>query len=120
MEDINKMQVRIIIDTWTSLEDAKPFDQRGYQSRSEVWHGDINIENDKEYLTRITMIADGQEHPICDVPFAIGSGYWRWFPPETPLETNETEELAAFAEDMVKPKLTYPVKQSRFRRLFKW
>ena len=113
------MLVRLMINTWKSTgDDSKPFDQNGFQSRAEIWRGEINIEDKKEYLTRIVMIADGQEHPICDIPFAIGSGYWAWIPGDNP-----GDEIATWTEESPKPKLSYERQskwtqfKSRLRRI---
>lgn len=108
------MQVRMIINTWKSTEQGQtPFAENGYQSRAEIWHGDINLEDDKEYLTRIVMITDGIEHPICDIPFAIGSGYWAWIPGDNP-----GDEIATWTQETTKPELVYE-RRSKWNRLFR-
>lgn len=108
------MLVRMIINTWTSTEKGqKPFGENGYQSRAEIWRGDINLEDENEYLTRIVMIADGIEHPICDIPFAIGSGYWAWIPGNNP-----SDEIATWTQESTKPELAYE-KRRKWNRLFR-
>lgn len=97
------MLVRLIINTWTSTQKGQtPFGENGYQSRAEIWRGDIDIKDDMEYLTRVVMITDGIEHPICDIPFAIGSGYWAWIPGDNP-----ENEIATWSEETERPKFSY-------------
>lgn len=55
---------------------------RTQKSFIEVWSGEMDILDDREYLTKISIIAEGVEHPICDVPFAVGVGYWQWVGPD--------------------------------------
>jgi hypothetical protein len=74
------MKCRVIIETFDLGNPEDGITEKGGQTRSEIWRGDINIENSREYLTRIQVIADGEEHPICDVPFGIGMGHWHYVP----------------------------------------
>jgi hypothetical protein len=87
------MRIKIVINTWTDIrtdeERNKPFHYKGYQSTSQVWGGELDILSDMEYLTKISIIAEGVEHPICDIPFAIGIGHWMWCPPEMNTEEDE-------------------------------
>lgn len=105
------MKVRIIINTWRKTDDNS-----GYQTQSEVWRGDLDITDKDEYLTRIVMIAEGQEHPICDVPFAIGSGHWMWIPPDNLVEREE-DEINSWTQELQEPELTYRQKR---RRILYW
>lgn len=89
------MQVRIIIksfvDTRTEEERSIPFYVKGRPEFSEVWRGDLDINDQDTYLTMISIIADGVAHPICDIPFAIGVGHWLWVPPDPIGEGEDTE-----------------------------
>lgn len=72
------MKVRIIINTAEMAEhDTNEITER----RSEVWRGEIDILPKGEYLTKISIIADGVSEPICDVPFSPMTGYYQWIPP---------------------------------------
>lgn len=90
------MKIRIIInsyrDTRTQEEMERPFYIKGQISTSEVWRGDLDILSDREYLTKISIIADGISHPICDIPFGVGIGHWMWIPGELGEEISEIEE----------------------------
>lgn len=49
---------------------------------SVVWEGELSILRDTEYLTKITLIGEGEPQPLCDIPFAIGIGHYLWIPPD--------------------------------------
>jgi hypothetical protein len=89
------MRVKIVINTWTDTrteeERAQPYYYKGYRSVSQVWAGEMDILSDKEYLTKVSVIAEGQAHPICDIPFAIGIGHWLWCPPESIGEDEDND-----------------------------
>lgn len=74
MEDIVKMKIRIQIQTQKEGEDGS--------HRAEIWSGDMEILDHKEYLTLISIIGEGELHPICQVPFAKGIGHYIWVPPD--------------------------------------
>lgn len=78
------MKAKIVITT-ASVEDAE---YRG-RRRSEIWSGDMDILDDREYLLRFCIIVEGQPQPIVDVPFAIGIGQWVWIPPDPGKEDEE-------------------------------
>ena len=59
--------------------------------RSSIWEGELEIKNQKEYLTMISIHADGMVHPICQVPFAKGLGHYLWIPPDAIL-TEERDD----------------------------
>lgn len=75
------MKAKIVITT-ASVEESE------YQGmkRSEVWNGELDILDNREYLLRFSIIAEGQPQPIVDVPFAIGMGHWIWIPPDREIE----------------------------------
>lgn len=87
------MKCRIIINTWvddrTAEEEAIPFYVKGHNATSEVWRGDLEIMSEREYLLKISVLADGEPQPICDIPFAIGIGHWLWIPPDVELEDED-------------------------------
>ena len=67
------MKVKIVIKT---------MDKDGESHRSEVWSGEMDILDDDEYLVKMSIIAEGKPEPIVDIPFALGTGYYVWIPPE--------------------------------------
>ena len=75
------MKIKIVIDT--ADENGEPM------ARSQVWEGELDILNDKEYLTRISIMAEGKEHPVCQVPFSPGIGYYQWIAPDKKYEEGE-------------------------------
>lgn len=60
---------------------------------SEVWSGEWELNTEGEYLSKVSVIAEGVEHPICDIPFGLDIGYWHWYPPM--VEENEEEDKNA-------------------------
>jgi hypothetical protein len=70
--DGRKMKVRITIDTQVQGENGT--------HRSKIWEGELDILNHTEYLTMVSVIAEGEPQPICQVPFAIGIGHYIWVP----------------------------------------
>lgn len=80
------MKVKLVIQTQVASEDGIT----GYRRSSEIWSGDIDLNLDKgEYLAKLSVIAEGQPQPICDIPFSLGIGYYMWIPPDPsyPAET---------------------------------
>lgn len=51
-----------------------------FSSRSLVWEGDIAIEDKTQYITKVSVIGEGEPQPLCEIPFAIGVGYYIWIP----------------------------------------
>jgi hypothetical protein len=70
MEDILKMKVKIVINTRK--------EGQGSDNRSLLWEGELEIKDKTEYLTMISVLAEGQPQPICQIPFAIGIGHYLW------------------------------------------
>lgn len=78
------MKIRIIINTWVpepNQEKDSILTQKGHRERAEVWRGDLDIEKEGIYLTQLSIIADGEIHPICDIPFSMTAGHYQWVPP---------------------------------------
>lgn len=71
------MKVKIVINTMTIDNEAETSTKRW----AEVWSGEMDILAKDEYLTKISIIAEGIAHPICDIPFSVMEGYWQWVPP---------------------------------------
>lgn len=80
------VKIRIIINTTkvSVKEDGKIVHSE--MRSAEVWQGDLEILEDNEYLTKISILGEGQAHPICDIPFALGTGWWMWVPQEWQTE----------------------------------
>jgi hypothetical protein len=77
------MKVRIMIDTQVNGEEG--------MHRSKIWEGDLEILNKQEYLTMVSVIAEGEPQPICQIPFALGIGHYIWVPPD-PIGQVDPEE----------------------------
>jgi hypothetical protein len=94
-----KMKIKIVI---SSVDNPEQLTEEA-ENRSEVWSGELEILHHPIYITRIAVIAEGEEHPICDVPFSLGLGYYRWIPPSEPsifgslIEKEDTENGAGNA-----------------------
>lgn len=78
------MKVKIIINT-------RHAEQHG-DNRSQIWEGELEIKDHQEYLTMVSVMAEGQPQPICQVPFAIGIGHYQWIPPDRNYENYEGSE----------------------------
>lgn len=70
------MKVKIVVEDVTPLYNGKKLEMQ----RSQVWEGELELLKENTYITKISMIAEGQEHPICDIPFSIDTGHWIWVP----------------------------------------
>jgi len=74
------MKVKIIVSALESGEFI--------ETHSEVWSGEIEILRDNVYLTSISIMAEGEMQPICQIPFSLGKGHYLWIPPEEGLDIN--------------------------------
>jgi hypothetical protein len=73
---IPRMKVKI------AIESASPIDGSMLGMRhTVVWEGELEILQDTEYVTKISLIGEGEPQPLCDVPWAIGVGHYVWVPP---------------------------------------
>jgi hypothetical protein len=72
------MKVKIIINTLHLGQDGLKANTQ--MRTAQVWEGELDIFDDSEYLTKISLIAEGKEHPICDVPFSpdMTPSYWMY------------------------------------------
>lgn len=80
------MKCRIVINT-VAMTDGMDTMHR----TSEVWSGELEIMPKGEYLTKISILAEGMEHPICDVPFSPMVGYWQWMSPAVMAERDDDD-----------------------------
>jgi hypothetical protein len=83
------VKVKIVINTIQLDETSEPPVK---ERRAEVWSGEMEILPDGEYLTKISIIAEGINEPICDIPFSPMTGYYQWIPPLVDSEELETTE----------------------------
>lgn len=74
------MKAKIVIMT-ASVESGEYTGMR----HSEIWSGELEILDDREYLVKMSVIGEGMEHPIVDIPFATGIGHWHWVPDREPF-----------------------------------
>lgn len=104
------MKVRLIINTFVGKGvDPGWFTNDGHAERVEVWKGDIDIKEDNVYLMKISLLADGEPHPIVDVPFSVGLGWWEWHPGSSPEELADVEEMdvvSAYPPEVVQEALS--------------
>lgn len=72
------MKIKIVIQ----MLDMQDYGSNQIQDRrAVVFEGELDIAPKGEYLTKISLLSEGMEHPICDVPFSPTVGYWKWIPP---------------------------------------
>lgn len=79
------MKVSMIITTRKAEENGT--------HRSKVWEGELEIKDDTEYLMMISVIAEGVNEPIVQVPFAKGIGHYVWVPDDLSTEIAMGEYL---------------------------
>lgn len=86
------VKIKIIINTTkvSVKEDGKIVHSE--MRSAEIWQGDLEILEDNEYLTKISILGEGQAHPICDIPFALGTGWWMWVPQEWQTEESKDDQ----------------------------
>jgi hypothetical protein len=84
------MKVKIVIDTRVEGQEG--------MNRSPIWEGELEILNEEEYLMMISVMAEGEMQPICQIPFALGLGHYVWVPPrmEPPIQYNYPESRDNF------------------------
>lgn len=70
------MKVRIVVEDVTPLYGGARLEI----SKSEVWSGELELLRESTYITKISLIGEGMEHPLCDVPFSMDTGHWLWVP----------------------------------------
>lgn len=77
------MKIKIVINT--ADENGEPM------ARSEIWEGELEILDKNEYLTLISIIAEGKEHPVCQIPFSLHVGWYEWHPPKERIIPQDIE-----------------------------
>ena len=95
------MKVKIVINT-IKMDDHG--ENEIHRFTSEVWSGEMDILPEGEYLTKISIIAEGMEHPICDVPFSPSEGYWKWINPEWGTMENTGVDLETIEYQIINEK----------------
>lgn len=78
------MKISMIITTAKAEENGT--------HRSKIWEGELEILDETEYLMMVSVMAEGQPQPICQVPFAIGIGHYLWIPPDPIKEMGDYDE----------------------------
>ena len=97
------MRMKIVISTMERLDSG--------ERRSEIWNGEMDILEDGEYITKISILGEGMEHPICEIPFSPMTGYWQWIPPlvdDDILEERENKIVENTNELMKNDDAHYP------------
>lgn len=75
------MKVRIVVEDYeVDPRDDTPMEAAVRQRKTVVWSGDMEILQDRIYVTKISLIAEGEPRPICDIPFSLNRGYYLWIP----------------------------------------
>lgn len=87
------MKIKIIVNGMEGI----PGQPGCIRHSAEVWSGEMDI-NEGIYVTKISVIAEEQAHPICDVPFSLTEGHWMWIPASFEDE-NEPERIGGTAFD---------------------
>lgn len=80
------MKLRIIIEDYEKLAGQDHTEAAAKQGKSEVWSGDVEILREGVYITKISLLADGEPQPICDVPFSMSKGFYMWVPGSGPQD----------------------------------
>lgn len=75
------MKCKVIIQT-RDRED-------GGRRTSELWSGEIEFDDQTEYMVKMSILAEGQPQPIVDIPFALGVGYYMWIPPDGSMDETD-------------------------------
>lgn len=87
------MHLKFILNT---LE--RPSKEGGMvRTSQEIWSGEMQLP-DGVLVMKVSVIAEGEPHPICDVPFSLTEGYWEWHPPEAEYG-EEVEKVTGMAFD---------------------
>jgi hypothetical protein len=78
------MKAKIVIYdiTLTGKQPENPFQFTGHRTARVVWEGDLDISEEGQYITKLSIYAEGQPQPICDVPFSLGTGHYQGIPAE--------------------------------------
>ena len=93
------MQIRIIIN---ALEVNNDNPDQLWRMTSEVFRGDIDILKETgRYITKISIIAEGEPQPICDIPFSLAEGHYMWIPPDMESENDDEEPISP--QDYIPP-----------------
>jgi len=66
-------------------------------TRAQIWEGEMEIPNGV-IVCKVSVIAEGEAHPICDIPFSLNLGHWQWHPPEIPMP-EEVERVGGMGFD---------------------
>lgn len=66
------MKIKIMINSRIAEEPA--------DRRSVIWEGELEIKDGEEYLTKVSIIGEGQPQPLVEVPFGINVGHYLWIP----------------------------------------
>lgn len=72
------VKLKFVLNT---LEPTDPNSSGFVRTSQEIWKGEMDLP-DGVLVMKVSVIAEGQPHPICDVPFSLTEGYWKWIPPE--------------------------------------
>ena len=95
------MKLKFILNTsepiLTTGESEALFDQKYVRTAQEIWKGELELP-DGVLVMKVSVIAEGQPHPICDIPFSLTEGHWRWIPPAVDYE-EDVERIGGNAFD---------------------
>lgn len=68
------MKCKIVVEDVTHLYEGTRLEF----SRTQVWEGELELLPEQVYMTKVSIIAEGREHPVCDIPFSMDTGHWIW------------------------------------------
>lgn len=91
------MKLKFVLNTLEGFDKGEAFNQTYVRTAQEIWNGEIDLP-DGVLVMKVSVIAEGQPHPICDVPFSLTEGYWTWHSPEAEYG-EEVEKITGSAFD---------------------
>jgi hypothetical protein len=65
------MKVKMVMNTVEGSANGQ------VRTTNQIWEGEIEIPAGV-FVTKISVLGEGEWHPICDVPFSLSEGYWAW------------------------------------------
>jgi hypothetical protein len=89
-----EVKLKFVLNT---LEPVGEKDSTMVRTSQEIWQGEMDLP-DGVLVMKVSVIAEGHPHPICDIPFSLTEGYWSWHAPEAEYG-EEVERVTGSAFD---------------------
>lgn len=75
------MKIKIMIQDYEVLKGQSQAEASVRQTHTCIWEGEVELLKDNVYVTKISILAEGEPQPICDIPFSPTVGWYMWVPP---------------------------------------